>query len=1068
MSACPACGTPNPDVARFCMACGGVLTLPEPTREVRKVVTVVFADVTGSTHLGEQLDPESLRAIMGRWFEAMRAVLERHGGTVEKFIGDAVVAVYGVPVLHEDDALRAVRAAAEMRSALADLNDSLRRERDLEIAMRVGVNTGEVVVGDARAGGGRATGDAVNVAARLQQAAEPGEVLLGESTWRLVRGAVVTGDPTELAVRGRDGPVGARRLVDVDRSAEAIRRRVGGRMIGRGRELGILRGALDGAVAEDACVLVTVLGSPGVGKSRLTHEFLAGARDRALVLRGRCLPYGEGITWWPVAQLLRSAVGLSSEADPAVVQAGLREILGGVASAELILARLSEPLGIAAEPAPRDELVWAIRRLFERLASTRPLVVVLDDLQWAEPTLFDLVEHVAEWAHGVPILLLAMARPEILDSRPGWGGGMPNATTFLLEPLATAETEAMVDSLLEGALLPETARTRIAAAADGNPLYVEQVVEMLLDDGVVRRLADGSMAIGDLDAISVPPTIQALLAARLDRLGDAERRTIERASVVGKEFGRLDVAELTPEAGRDGVSAHLMALVRKELIRPDRRRDETDDTFRFRHLLIRDAAYESLPKSERAELHERFADWLERTAGDRLAELDEIVGYHLDQARTYRLALAPEDERSRGLALRAGRRLAAAGRRADDRGEFASAVRLLARAEALLADDPAARFDALIRLADSRFSAQDYGGAMEAAVTSRAVAPSVGDLAVHRAGIWVASARSLTDPAYRLSDAWEELAAATAAFQAAGDVDGLLDADSLAQQIHLNLAHWSEAAAASRVGWERAAAHGRDRERDSFAAWLANAVTWGSTSVADGLATIDELLRTTTRRSVLGVLYSCAAQLCAYAGDRAGVESAWNSLTTIFEELGRPLAFADFRRIEIERALGDFSSALPVARRLEARLAATGETGMRSTVVVLAGWICVQIGDDAEAWRLVEECRRLTADDDAVSQIMWRAVASVVLARRGEPGDADRVSLEGTQMASSTDSGVIGEAWLARAEVLNLAGRRPEALEAAERARSAYAAKGFVNGVRWAEAARDVALAASSLQPRRQ
>jgi class 3 adenylate cyclase len=297
MSACSSCGTPNPDVARFCMACGGALTAPEPTREVRKVVTVVFADVTGSTHLGEQLDPESLRAIMGRWFEAMRAVLERHGGTVEKFIGDAVVAVYGVPVLHEDDALRAVRAAAEMRTALADLNDALRQERGLEIAMRVGVNTGEVVVGDARAGGGRATGDAVNVAARLQQSAEPGEVLLGESTWRLVRGAVVTGDPTELAVRGRDGPVGARRLVDVDRSAEAISRRVGGRMIGRDREIGVLRGALERSVAQDACVLVTVLGSPGVGKSRLTHEFLAGARERALVLRGRCLPYGEGITW---------------------------------------------------------------------------------------------------------------------------------------------------------------------------------------------------------------------------------------------------------------------------------------------------------------------------------------------------------------------------------------------------------------------------------------------------------------------------------------------------------------------------------------------------------------------------------------------------------------------------------------------------------------------------------------------------------------------------------------------------------------------------------------------------
>ncbi len=281
MVSCPNCSTPNPDVARFCMSCGATLAAPEPTREARKVVTVVFADITGSTGLGERLDPEAFRSIMGRWFDEMSAVLERHGGSVEKFIGDAVVAVFGVPVVHEDDGLRAVRAAAEMTTTLATLNEALRTERGVEIAMRVGVNTGTAVVGDARAGGSRATGDAVTVAARLQQAAEPGETLVGDSTWRLVRDAVVTGESREISVKGHDEPVTVRSLVSVDQAAEGFHRRVGGPMVGRDRELDILRAAFERAVVEERCVLVTVLGSAGVGKSRVVHEFLAGAdRDR--------------------------------------------------------------------------------------------------------------------------------------------------------------------------------------------------------------------------------------------------------------------------------------------------------------------------------------------------------------------------------------------------------------------------------------------------------------------------------------------------------------------------------------------------------------------------------------------------------------------------------------------------------------------------------------------------------------------------------------------------------------------------------------------------------------------
>ena len=1023
-----------------------------PARETRKVVTVVFADVTGSTGLGERLDPESLRAVMGRWFETLRDVLERHGGSVEKFIGDAVVAVFGVPALHEDDALRAVRAAAEMRMALAALNVSLRAERGLEIAMRVGVNTGEVVVGDARAGGARATGDAVNVAARLQQAADPGEILLGEATWRLVRDAVEAGDPAEVAVRGRNGPVGARSLRDVRQDAEAIARHIGGPMVGREREMAVLQAAFERSIEEEACVLVTVLGSPGVGKSRLVYEFLVGARERALVMRGRCLPYGEGITWWPVAELLRSAVDAGKEADPAAVRARLAELLSGAPDAESLLDRLAEPLGIAASPVPSDELFWAVRRLFERLGAARPVVVVLDDLQWAESTLLDLVEHVADWASGVPVLLLAMARLELLDTRAGWGGGKTNATTFCLEPLPQAQTEGLVAALLEGAAIPDDARARIAAAADGNPLYVELAVEMLLDDGVVRRDATGLLTVGDLDTITVPPTMQALLAARLDRLGDPERRTIERAAVIGKEFRRLEVSELTPETGRDGLSGQLMALVRKELIRPDRRREEADETFRFRHLLIRDAAYEGLPKSERAELHERFADWLERTEVDRIADVDEIVGYHLDQARVYRLALGPEDERVRALARRAGARLAAAGCRAEEREDLHAAVRLLDRAQALLVEDPAARITAIIRLADCQFNAQAYGAAAATARLAAEVAPAVGDLAMHRARLWIALTRQATDPTFDSTEGLPEVEAAAAAFADVGEIDGLLDADSVRVFIHTTHARWRDCAQAARVGWERARGTGRDRSRDEFAGLLAGALTAGPEPVGAGLVVIGDLLRATARRSARAGLLSFAAQLHAYAGDAAAVEAAWDEAMAIRAELGIGTASADFLRAEIEYALRNPGASLAAAWRCEATLAEAGETAMRSTIVALAGHVCLDLGDEDEALRLAAEGRSLSQPDDALSQIMWRRVEGVVRARRGQLDEADRLTAEAVAIAATTDSAEIAEASLARAEVLQLAGRYDEARAAAADARSRFAAKGYANGVRRADA----------------
>ena len=1020
----------------------------QPSREARKVVTVVFADVTGSTGLGESLDPETLRSVMGRYFDAMREVLERHGGTVEKFIGDAVVAVFGVPTLHEDDALRAVRAAADMRVALARLNASLRDERGLEIEIRIGVNTGEVVVGDARAGGSRATGDAVNVAARLQTAAEPGEALLGESTWRLVREAVTAGEPREITVKGHAEPLTVRRLLEVDQTAEAIHRRIGGPMVGRERELGILRNAYERANAEQRCVLVTVLGTAGVGKSRLTHEFLATVRPEASVLRGRALPYGHGVTWFPIAELLRSAVGLDDEADPNDVVGRLRGRLDGAADADAIVARLAEPLGTAEEPAPVEELFWAVRRFLEHLADDAPTVVVIDDLQWADSTVLDLIEHLADWVHSVPLILIALARPELLDVRQGWGGGKPDATTFLLEPLPVEQTDQLVEALFEGAQVPEAARRRIAAAADGNPLFAEQVIEMLVDDAVVRRRADGSLEVDRLDAldaISVPPTIQALLAARLDRLSDPERRTIERASVVGKEFAERDVSELTPTDGRPAVPGQLMALVRKELIRPERHREDSGETFRFRHLLIRDAAYDSLPKAERAELHERFADWLETEAGDRIAERDEIVGYHLAQARSYRLELGPESAMTRSLALRAGHRLHAAGKRAAAREDLRPAERLLGEAESLLVDDVPARYEALLDQIALMFG-RDAWGAGALAERAEALAGEIGGLAVLRARLWSWTSRAYSDPSFRFASVRPDVGAAIERFRAAGDVTGLLDGLEVLSLVDLTAAHWGDAAASAREGQKVASEHGLDARRSDFARWLANALVWGDTNAREGLATIEDLLRVETWRRARSSLIGGIGILRAILGDGPGAEAASAERDAIVLEIGeRP---SRFRYAWVQYALGNLNAAIASTSEEIATLEKAGETGERSTMWALQGWILALLGRNEEAIAAAGEGRRFGSVDDGVTQLVCRTAEALAKAQLGDFEEAMRLSSEALDVAATTDSLSAAEAWEVRARVLSMLGRRDEMTETAARARELYAQKGSVNFLR--------------------
>ncbi|HEY6707013.1 MAG TPA: AAA family ATPase, partial [Actinomycetota bacterium] len=598
MLTCANCGEQNPERARFCLNCGASLAA-EQRRGARKVVTVVVCDVSGSTALGERLDPESLGRVMARYFERTRAVLERHHGLVQKFIGDAVVATFGVPVVREDDALRAVRAAAAMQDAVAELDP----EGGPAIEVRIGVSTGEVMVEES-GGDPLVIGEAVNLATRLQAAAGPGEVLLDRRTWHLSRDALVA-----VEVEGVEGGVErAWRLVDVSPDALGHARRSDNPLVGRLAELQLFDWVFQRTVRTSTCHLLTVLGPAGVGKSRLVAAAVDALDDAAIVLSGQCSPDAEGSSFWPVAEIVRRAAEIKTADSPEQAEAKLEELMG-VADAEQVADRLGRLIGLSPAPVTSEDAVWAVRRFLEVLAGRHPLVVVIDDLHWAQPALLDLIEQVVALAREARILLVAVARPELLEQRPGWSGGRLNASTMLLEPLAAEESATLLEHLAGEAALPADATDRITRTAEGNPLFLEELLAMLIEEGRLRR-DGGRWVANDLAAASTPPTIQALLAARLDRLAGEERALLDRASVMGQAFDRAAVLALTPEPARAGADAGLLALVRKELLRPAQAPLGGRDGFQFRHQLVRDAAYDSLPKQTRAELHERYAGWL--------------------------------------------------------------------------------------------------------------------------------------------------------------------------------------------------------------------------------------------------------------------------------------------------------------------------------------------------------------------------------------------------------------------------------------------------------------------------
>ncbi len=680
--ACSSCGASLAADARFCPRCGtatGAPVAPEAadsaeTDRERKVATMVFADLVGFTSLNESSDPELVQALVTRAFDRLSAEVVRYEGTVEKFAGDAMLAVFGVPATHEDDAERAVRAALEMQAAMGELATELRAEGRPELALRIGVETGEVLVDLGRAQGERdriVTGDAVNIAARLQQIALPGAIAVGPFAYAATREVVEYEELAPAALKGKALPVAAWRAVAVKARRGGVRPSLGieAPLIGRDEEIALIKETVRRTVADGRPHLVTVIGSAGVGKSRLTWElekYLDGLPDTYYWRKGRCLAYAQA-SYSALADAIKADAKILDDDAPATAAAKLAarlEELGGAADSELMQAiEALLALGPATEMG-RDQLFDAWRRYLELLAGQNPLVLVQEDIHWADVGLLDFIEYLARWAEG-PIVILCLARHELLELRPAWGGGMPNVASIVLEPLDAAESAQLVDALLAGGL-PSPLRDRVVTLADGNPLFTEELVRMFVDRGVLR-FGDGHWQLArPVDEVEIPGSIHAVLAARLDGLPAAEKRAAQNAAVVGRIFWDALIGHLSRQ-GTSATGEVLRRLRVKELVVPRQPSALAGASeFGFRHVLIRDVAYDSLPKRDRAAKHLDVARWAEETLADRQDEMVELLAAHYLAALRYEEEFAaPDSERLRDLRHKTYTYARRAGSRAD-------------------------------------------------------------------------------------------------------------------------------------------------------------------------------------------------------------------------------------------------------------------------------------------------------------------------------------------------------------------------------------------------------------------
>jgi class 3 adenylate cyclase len=950
----------------------------------RRTVTVLFCDLVDSTRLAADLDPEVYRQLISRYFELVRGPIARHGGTIEKFIGDAVMAVFGVPQLHEDDALRAARAAVEMQAALRD------EEWDVPVAARIGVSTGEVHVLSAPGEDLHVSGAVASVAAQLEENAPAGGILIGDETHRLVRDAVKV-EPVEDVWR----------LEDVLEDAPAYARRFDAPLVGREPELARLLDAYANASADKHCRVVTVVGEAGIGKTRLARELVASVREEARVLVGRCVSYGEGATYLPITEIVRKAVEEYS-------LAGIRKLVETEEDADAVAQRVAELTGIAESPAAPGEAFWAVRRLVETIARGGPVLVVLDDIHWAEPTLLDLVEYLGEWAEG-PILLLCLARGELLEHRSGWGG--PTSTGFLveLEPLAAEELGTLVEQLAAGPVDLQL-QDHIVEHSGGNPLFAEQLLALAAEEGALEQ---------------PPATVEALLASRLDRLDLRELDVLRRAAIVGWRFSRAELRDLTQE---DDASRQLLSLAERGLIHA-----VEQDLFRFHHVLVRDVAYRGIPKSQRAELHEHAARGLDRRDG-----ADELVGYHFEQAFYYFTQLARRDEHAGELAVEGGQRLGRAGIRAWKRADAPAAVNLLSRAVDLLpeADEFACELGAALR------ASNDIDRALEILVKATKASEARVEL---RARIELAFLRSVVEPD-TAAELLDVASTSIPALEAAGD-------DRALGRAWLCIAHVKGGFYCEYGPLEDSAARAATHYRragwspSSALDYVGTALYFGPKPVPEAIDQCKGLLLEhdgdrASEANIILWLGGLEAMRKNFAEARAHVSRA----RTIYNEFGLAISAVD----ACGRAFAaiDMLAAIPAQaeRALREGCEFLQEHHQIALLATRAGELAESIYEqgryeDAEVWTRVAQDS--AGSDDLDAALSWQPVQAKILARQGEIDGAERLARETLELVGRTDSvNRHADALMALAEILGIAGHQDRAEEMIRNALQLYELKG--------------------------
>ena len=1042
---CQDCGEDNPLSFRVCGSCGASLAATVRAQESRKTVSIVFADPMPTMTTGAAPAPEALRDVMSRYFAAMREILEGHGGIVEKFIGDAVMAVFGLPVRHEDDALRATRAALDMQSALPALNESFEDAWGITLLNHIGVNTGEVVAGDATTGQRLVTGDAVNVAARLEQAAQAREVLIGDLTYRLVRDAVDVEAIEPLTLKGKAEPVPAYRLVRV-RSGESAARRQDAPMVGRETEFAALTGTFTATKDAQAGRAITLVGDAGVGKTRLTREFLDWASSEATVLKGRCLAYGDGITFWPMIEVVREAAGIADEDAPETAMARLLELVDFDAG---VAERVASVIGLSKATFQVGELFWGIRRFFELAAARRPVVVLFDDVHWAEQTFLDLIDHLTEHASGA-VFILCTARHELLEAHPTWGE-QDGAARIVLGPLSDTDAARVVENLLGRAGMADDVRARIVSASEGNPLFVEQLLSMLIESGQLRQEADGWTATSDLSELSIPPTIHALLAARLDALPPSERAVIEPASVIGLAFPEPAVEALSPEVLRADVEAHLGGLTRKQLVRVVDDQGDEDAIYRFHHILVRDAAYQGLLKRSRVQLHERFVAWADVINAERgrATEFEEILGYHLEQAYRYRTELGPLDDHGVGLGIRASERLGSAGTRAIARGDMPAAASLMGRAAAVLPADHPRRPWLLIRTAEARLEMGEFGRAAELEDEAIEASAALGDAAMEAtARIERLRLRYMTDAAGSDAQVAAQVQELIPALDLAGDEAGLARAWRLLTYIRAAATQWGAAEEAATAMLEHARESGDRLMEIRALPALAEMALSGPVPVAEALRRCDQLLvRTEGDRRAEALVLRAIAHLRAMDGDFVAAREIYGGVRRTLEELGWNFnaALVSLDSGPIELLAGDPAAAERELRRDYELLDRMGERNYISTTAAYLAEALYRLDRRAEASDFVTFSQDLAAEDDLLTQFLWRGTRAKLLARAGDHDGAASMAREAVRMAyTSDDPTAQGNALLDLAEVLEGGDQPAEAAASLMAAADRFAAKGNV------------------------